>query len=145
MSWQMSYHRDMSTSETFYRMHQPGAPEFCAENAWSAQWGVAWDPSGSRYECTWCDGTGRDFFDPGEECPACDEGWQDADYGYSCCDTAEELLSYMDAHGVVTDDDPVVIFEGVRVGTGGDGEPLAVPTGQVRWTTIGALRAEVGA
>ena len=143
MPWKVVYHRGMS--ETFYRLHHAAAPEFCAENAWSAQWGVTWASDGARYECTRCDGTGQDLTDPGEECPACDEGWQDADYGYSCCASAEELLSYMDAHGIVGDDDPVVIFEGQRVGTGGDGEPLAVPTGQVRWTTIGALRAEVGA
>ena len=133
-------------SETFYRMHRPDAPAFCAEHAWSAQWGVTWDPSGARYECTRCDGTGQDLTDPDEECPACDgEGWLDADYGYSCCESAQALLAYLDRHGVVVADDPVVIFEGQRVGTGGDGEPLAVPTGQVRWTTIGALRAEVGA
>src|SRR5690606_11407414 len=96
-------------------------------------------------ECTWCDGTGRDFFDQGEPCSACDEGWQDADYGYSCCYSAEELLEYMRVHGVVTDDDPVVIFEGHRVGTGGDGEPLAGPSGRIRWTTIGALRAGAAA
>ena len=133
-------------SETFYRMHQPDAPEFSAEHAWSAQWGVTWASDGSRYECTRCDGTGRDLTDQDEECPSCDgEGWLDADRGYSCCYSAEELLAYMDRHGVVGDDDPVVVFEGQRVGTGGDGEPLAVPTGHVRWTTIGALRAEAGA
>jgi len=133
-------------TETFYRMHRLDVPTFCAENAWSAQWAACWDPSGSRYECTRCDGTGEDLTDPGQECPACDgEAWLNADYGYSCCYSAEELLSYLDDHAVVTDDDPVVIFEGVRVGTGGDGEPLAVPTGQVRWTTVGALRSEVRA
>lgn len=43
--------------------------------------------------------------------------------------------AYMAHHGIVQNDDPVVVFEGQQVGTGPDGEPLAVPTGDIRWIT----------
>jgi hypothetical protein len=78
---------------------------------------------GSQADCRTCDGT----------------GWEDAMYGYSSCWTAAGLVAYMDEHGVVNPSDQVVIFEGRQVGNGFDGEPLAVPTGDVQWTTWAAL------
>lgn len=60
---------------------------------------------------------------------------EDALYGYSCCYSAEDLIAYFARHGEPLGDDTVVVFEGQRVGTGFDGEPLAVPTGAVRHTT----------
>lgn len=126
-------------SETFYRVHWEGSPEFSATNAWSALWGRTRSEDGSQTECPVCDGTGKVG---GYECDnGCDEGWEDCMQGYSCCDSADELLAYFARHGEPTPDEPVVIFEGVRVGNGPDGEPLAIPTGGVRWTTYGALRA----
>jgi hypothetical protein len=127
-------------AETYYRLHGSDTPEFSAQNAWSALWGEQFSADGSRYKCRTCDGTGTAY---GEPCDArCDDGWLYADPGYSCCETAADLLDYFDQHGIAADDDPVVVFEGERVGTGFDGEPLAVPTGDIRWTTIGALRAQ---
>ncbi len=126
-------------SETFYRVHWEGSPEFSATNAWSALWGATRSEDGSQTECRECDGTGASF---GEQCGSCDgEGWEDCASGYSCTDSADELLAYFSRHGEPADDEPVAIFEGTRVGTGVDGEPLAIPAGTVRWTTYGALRA----
>jgi hypothetical protein len=124
---------------TFFRMHRSDAPEFTADNAYSAAWGETFT-SVSQYECRSCDGTGEFLGDP---CTDCDgEGVIDADRGYSCCESADELLAYFGQHCPADDADPVVEFDGVRVGTGLDGEPLAVPAEVVRWTTIGQLRAE---
>ncbi len=124
-------------AETFYRLHaNPDAPAFTADNAWSGLWGGQWSADGARNECTAC----SDLDDSRPECAACDgTGWQDAQYGYSCCWTASDLITYMDKHGVVDDSDAVVIFEGEQVGSGFDGEPLAVPTGRIEWTTWGEL------
>lgn len=129
------------TGTTFYRLHRAPAPKFSAANAWSAQWGVTFSADGATYECPRCDATGTELGDD-EQCRECrGEGWLAADNGYSCCDTAAELAEYMKTQGVPAAGDPVVIFTGIRVGTGGDGEPLAVPTGEINWTTWGELLA----
>jgi hypothetical protein len=124
---------------TFYRLHaNPDAPEFSANNAWSGLWGTRWSADGAQNECTAC----SDLDGSRAECRECGgTGWQDAQYGYSCCWTADDLIAYMNSHGVAAEDDAVVIFEGQQVGTGFDGEPLAVPTGRVEWTTWGELIA----
>lgn len=128
---------------TFYRLHRVDAPTFSADNAYSAAWGETFAESGDRYECRTCDATGTW---EGETCPDCDgEGMLDADPGYSCCETAEDLLAYFDQHSTADADDPVVVFDGQQVGAGIDGEPLAIPTSVIRWTTIGTLRKEVEA
>lgn len=120
--------------DIFYRLHREEAPAFCAENAYSAAWGQAFSADGRRYECPVCDGSG-------ESCWNCNgEGWFECEYGYSCCTEAAELLEYFDRHCPPDDSDPVVVFEGVRVGSGLDGEPLAVPERIIEWTTIGVLR-----
>ncbi|GAA0719758.1 hypothetical protein Drose_06055 [Dactylosporangium roseum] len=128
--------------ETFYRLHNnTAAPAFSAEHAYSGLWGSEWSEDGTQTRCHECDG-GALLGSIIDNCRTCDNtGWEDAQYGYSCCWSGADLIAYMDEHGIVADDDQVVVFEGQRVGTGGDGEPLAVPTGQVRWTTYGALRA----
>jgi hypothetical protein len=126
---------------TYYRLHCSDAPEFSADNAWSAAWGEAFTADGSQYECRACDGTGE-FLD--DRCPDCSgEGVIDADRGYSCCGSASELVEYFDWHCPADDSDPVVEFDGEHVGNGLDGEPLVVPTAVVRWTTIGQLRGDV--
>jgi hypothetical protein len=51
----------------------------------------------------------------------------------------------MTKHGVVSDNDLVVVFEGEQVGTGWDGEPLAVPSGVVEVIAWGVLRNRVAA
>lgn len=125
---------------TFYRLHADTAPEFSAENAWSAAWGETFSTDGARYECRSCDGAGEFL---GEKCNDCGgEGWIDAEAGYSCCESAAELLAYFDQHCPADDTDPVVVFDGEIVGTGLDGEPLVIPTTVIRWTTVGQLRKE---
>ncbi len=127
-------------ADTFYRVHWTGNPDLSAANAWSALWGTERSADGSQTRCRECDGT---TVSCGESCDSCGgEGWEDCVPGYSCTDSADELLTYFTRHGEPTHDEPVAIFEGHRIGTGFDGEPLAVPTGTVRWTTYGALRAE---
>jgi hypothetical protein len=129
-------------ADTYYRLHRADAPAFTADNAWSGLWGSTFSPDGSRTECGECDGAGVD--DHGQPCEAgCDNGWWDCYAGYSCCDTAEELLDYFTQHNPADDNDPVVIFEGEQVGTGFDAEPLVIPTTTIRWTTIGQLRKEI--
>jgi len=131
--------------ETYYRFHQADAPAFTAANAWSALWGSTFNADGSQTECHRCDGTGEDNCEP---CPTCDgTGWEDCAPGYSCCDTAAELIAYMDAHAGHLGDDTGLIYEftGRRVGDGFDGEPLVVPAAIVRTLTWSQLRAEVTA
>lgn len=113
---------------TFYRFHWAGCPEFSAANAFSALWGAERNEDGSKTRCNNCNGKGRLFpYDP--DCDTCDgTAWEDAVEGYSCFDDADELICYFAERGVLDDDDGVVIvFEGRRVGTGFDGEALAVP------------------
>lgn len=125
----------------FYRLHSASAPEFSADNAFSAPWGETFSDDGSTYECRTCDGTGEDYF--GDRCTDCDgTGHIDCDPGYSCCHTAAELLAYFGQHCPADDRDLVVVFEGTQIGNGVDGEPLVIPTHVVRWTTFGEIRKE---
>ncbi len=121
-------------ADTFYRVHWDGCPEFSAANAWSALWGSERGDDPSRTKCHDCDGGALLEFLGG--CQVCGgEGWEDAVRGYSCTDTAEELIAYFTKHSEPSGGDAVVIFEGEQVGNGVDGEPLAVPTGAVETTT----------
>ncbi|HEY9474572.1 MAG TPA: hypothetical protein VIS06_12075 [Mycobacteriales bacterium] len=151
----------MSETTTFYRVHvagrnATGALAFTADNAFSATWGsdfVEGDPSrvkcqtcGGSGECALCYGTGEDCTCGSGGCRVCDgEGVEDLPRGYSCCDTAEDLRAYFAEHGTPASTDDVVVFEGRRVGTGFDGEPLAVPTGDARWMTWAEFTAQVSA
>lgn len=129
----------MPDTETWFRYHRPDAPEFSAENAYSAGWGETFT-SPSTYECGNCDGTGEWF---GEHCSGCGgEGEIEADPGYSCCRSAEDLVAYFSRHYPLDSDDRIVEFEGIQVGHGGDGEPLVVPIRVVRWSTYGQVRRE---
>jgi hypothetical protein len=121
------------TQMTFYRLHSnPDAPCFCAEHAYSGLWGRTWSEDGSQTQC-WCDGQDAD-------CRDCDgSGWEDAQYGYSACWSATDLVTYMKKHGIVENDDKVIIFDGRQVGTGFDGEPLAVPSRTIEILTWSEL------
>lgn len=124
---------------TFYRLHcNPAAPTFASEHAYSGVWGGEWTADGSQNECRSCIPGDRD------DCRTCGgTGWEDALPGYSCCWTADDLIAYVREHVGLADNstDAVVIFEGRQVGTGFDGEPLAVPTGHVEWITWADLVA----
>lgn len=112
---------------TFYRFHWADCPEFSADNAWSVEWGHTRIEGSSTAECVPCDGTGELV---GEPCDACDgEGVIECDRGYSACESAEDLLHYFAQRGDLAsaDEGRVIVFEGERVGTGCDGEPLVVP------------------
>lgn len=112
--------------ELFYRVHWDGCPEFSAANAYSAPWGSERSEDGSQTECHRCIGTGND--DMTGACALCDStGWEDAVPGYSCVRSPEELIAYMNEHGVMNNDDTVIVFEGRQVDTGFDGEPTAIP------------------
>ncbi|SEN87220.1 hypothetical protein [Nonomuraea pusilla] len=121
-------------TETYFRVHWADTPDFNADNAWSGLWGSKWSTDGRQTRCHDCAGTGNYF---GEQCKTCDgDGWEDALYGYSCCDSAEDLAAYFAEAGEPGDEGGrVIVFEGRRVGTGFDGEPLAVPTSIVEEMT----------
>ncbi|MFZ3491759.1 hypothetical protein ACODT5_00710 [Streptomyces sp. 5.8] len=123
----------------FYRVQWADCPTFNANNAWSAPWGATRSDDGSRTECRTCDGTGRS---DNEECPDCEDGWDDCVRGYSCCDTPAELLGYFSGPRPAPEPtDTVIVFEGRQVGAGFDGEPTAIP-GRVMetltWTAFAA-------
>lgn len=122
-------------TQTFFRFHRTDAPEFSAANAWSGLWGSEFSEDGSATRCHNCD-NGQTFVF-GEKCDLCEgTGWEDCAEGYSCCDTAEELIAYFAAHlGSDPGDGAVIVFEGHQVGTGFDGEPLAVPARVVETLT----------
>ena len=113
----------------FYRFHWDDCPAFSADNAWSALWGSERNETGDAVVCHGCGGTGEQLF--GEKCEVCDgTGWEDCLPGYSCYDAPEDLIEYFryPARGEPTDDaGRVVVFEGRWVGTGFDGEDLAIP------------------
>lgn len=150
----------MSETTTFYRVHVAGRNAvgplaFHADNAFSALWGaefVAGDPS--KAVCQPCQGTGECGFCAGDGCSQCSggtcrtcggDGAEELARGYSCCWSAEDLIEYFAEHGSPADSDDVVAFEGRRVDTGFDGEPLAIPTGDVRWMTWAEFTAQVSA
>ncbi len=150
----------------YFRLHSnPDAPCFCAEHAWSGLWGTEFTPDGAQVACGQCQGTGTADVQEcarcahqwdcdirqckggvilGEECHTCDgTGWVDAQRGYSCCSSAEELVAYMNVHGAVGADDLVIIFEGKWVGIGFDGEDRVIPTKILGTTTWRELVARV--
>lgn len=139
----------MDETTTFYRVHLAGRDAvgplaFCADNAYSALWGATFvDGDPGRTVCPACDGEGEWDDSP---CRACGgEGVEDLQRGYSCCKTGEDLVDYFSTHGTPCADDDVVVFEGRRTGNGFDGEPLAIPTGEVRWMTWAEFTATVSA
>jgi hypothetical protein len=152
----------MSETTTFYRVHVAGRDAvgplaFHADNAFSALWGSNFVPGdASRATCSVCGGDGQCTYcyGDGADCGQCSDGTcrtcagcgiEDLPRGYSCCDTAEDLRAYFAEHGTPASTDDVVVFEGRRVGTGFDGEPLAVPTGDARWMTWAEFTAQVSA
>lgn len=141
---------------TFYRVHWTGSAEFSATNAWSSLTGIdrkPGDPSksecqmcdageGEWTECPRCEGVGCDECnDEGgtTECTNCDgTGWEDCIRGYSCYSTPEGLLAYFNEsgrRGMVSADEPVVIFDGWQADAGFDDEPTAVPESVIETIT----------
>jgi len=118
-------------SETYYRLHWADCPEFNSDNAWSKPWGSRANPADpTQHECSCCPGD-----DP--ECRWCEgTGWMEARRGYSCLESAEELMAYMRgwAKDLVADPsvarpgDQVIVFRGQLVGRGDTDEYLVVPT-----------------
>ena len=98
--------------------------------------------------CHHCDGTGEDT-----DCRDCDgTGRIDANPGYSCCWSPEDLRAYFEVHACGAPGDhhgEVIVFEGEHVGQGDDGEPLAIPTrvvDRLPWSAFEAkylIRGEV--
>jgi len=136
----------MNMSETYYRFHQGDAPAFSAGNAWSALWGSEFSADGTQNRCHGCDGEGTDWDREDGTCQTCDGTcWEDCLRGYSCCWDAESLIDYFAERGIPADDHGVVvIFTGRRVGSGFDGEPLAIPeivTGTLTWAEFTARTA----
>lgn len=136
----------------FYRVHSSEVLPFAAENAYSSLTGIPRNEDGTKSECQWCNGSGEDWNDcptcKGEypaledcercegagqisECSRCDgTGWEDCLRGYSCCESAEDLIRYYDEpgrEGKIPADEQVVVFEGWQAGIGFDDEPTAVP------------------
>ena len=140
-------------AEIYWRWHQHEAPPFSADNAWSATWGSEFTPDGDRYRppaglydlCEPCqDETGSCGHDDEGECEHCEcPGWASCDRGYSCCDSAEELIAYFAARYVTAEemdrDGVVYAFEGDVHGAGIEGEPLVEPTRVLKtltWTEL---------
>lgn len=143
----------------YYRWHSHTAPEFTADNAWSAPWGVTFTPDGDEYKCVACDGTGEDTTDPtcgacrGAGCRRCDdtgnsdlclscrgEGTLECDRGYSAVTSPDDLADYMAGHSpldplALDREGTVCVFEGDQVGYGLEMEPLVVPTRVVETLT----------
>lgn len=133
-------------SEIFYRVHWTECGPFSAERAYSSSSDMEISPDGAQVMCT-C----AVFGGPDEDCGDCGgTGWVDRDPGYSCCRSASQLADYMREHGwthlAEQEGRRVVRFSGYLVGVGGDGEPLAVPDGEItEWLTWGELLARVAA
>ena len=137
---------NMSQAEVFYRVHWAwGTVPFDAEHAYS--YGGGQSPLAgdiTRWECIACDGTGEIA---GEgACTSCDgEGSREADRGYSCCTSPEDLLASAEqmAWGrLQLATARVVAFEGEQAGLGWDGEPLVVPTRVIRVMTWDEFTSE---
>ena len=95
-------------NERFYRIHRPELPTLCAANAYSAEWGSSF-VSPSEIRCEICSGEGE--FDDDIKCAACDgTGIKEADRGYSCCKSIEQLSAYFASRGGV-DLNNVTIYE----------------------------------
>ena len=129
----------------YYRVHWSDCPEFCAANAQSLPWGER-----DGVVCGRCDGAGYVTRRDGSEaeCSGCGGAGfvaPEPEPGYSCCQSAEDLVRYFRGRIEPDDDEPVVIFAGDIVGVGPDGEPLVIPAAlpRPRWTTYGAVRRAV--
>ncbi len=125
----------------FYRVHWHDCPEFSPENAQSIDWGLR----GQDVSCPRCHGEGYILrCDEAQECPECGgDGVIEAqpEPGYSCCESAEALISYFTSRCEVPDNELVVIFSGRIVGWGTDNEPRAIPDMKhVEHTTWGEFR-----
>lgn len=112
----------------YWRFHWFDCPTFSAENAES----VGWD---ERDECFACGGEGEIELESGlEKCERCGgTGHVEPVEGYSCCESADELYRYFMRRILPDDDDGVVVvFSGIWMGSGDDGELLVVPEARPR-------------
>jgi hypothetical protein len=111
---------------------------------------------GELRECRPCAGTGyRDTGDGAMRCRSCDgdgclrvgctlccgTGWLDCVRGYSCWSTPDQLIDYFEESGrdhPGDNDGRVLVFTGVIVDCGFDGEPTVLPDGapieSMTWT-----------
>ncbi|MEV6081099.1 hypothetical protein AB0L80_39315 [Streptomyces sp. NPDC052069] len=151
---------------TFYRVHWSNLLPFNAEHAWSSLTGVPRSEDGTKSECPACDCTGENWdpcptcngkFPATDECERCDgtgltaecqrcdgTGWEPCLRGYSCYESAEQLISYYSEsgrEGMVPADEPVIIFEGWQADTGFDDEPTVVPERVIETLTWAELVA----
>lgn len=130
----------------FYRVHWDSCPEFSPENAQSMTWAGR---KNLESDCLNCGGEGEVYRADGRtrECSECDGTGtvkEEAEAGYSCCNSFEELQAYFSSRGEPDDAQRVVIFDGEEVGNGYDCEPLVIPTsGTETWTTWGELKASL--
>jgi hypothetical protein len=109
------------TSKTFYRVHNDTCPCLCAEHAYSAPAGVTFIDC-ATYICPTCHACAI------EGCATCGEhGTIPATRGYSCFESLDAAQAYLEKAGAWRT--AIYRFEGEHVGTGLDGEPLAIPTG----------------
>jgi len=127
---------------TYYRVHRRDLPALCAENAYSAEWGMNF-VSVSEFRCGNCGGTGDggygpdtwtddDKLIPGEAMPCeacCGSGTEEAQRGYSCCESLAQLADYFAARGGVSPElVDVYAFAGQEMNfSGADGEALVIP------------------
>ena len=152
----------------YYRLHDKAiSGKFCPENAKSEPFddaavrcpeclgtGSVWvenpdwsgfgdEPANLEEECPLCQSEGsmywsslrdrRDEYDMGEYLQE----------GYSCFLSVEDMRAYIQEYGwysIITDETPVVAFEGEEVGMGLDGEPLVIPSQVLYWTTWGKIK-----
>lgn len=99
----------------FIRIHHDDCPEFSPENAFSYGLG-------------------------GPEARL-----DEAPQGYSCCDSAEDLIDYFECRGGAPEDAPVVVFTGRQIANGDDFEPLVMPDMDfMMWTDYKALARVFG-
>ncbi|MFA6691468.1 MAG: hypothetical protein WCR98_05760 [Saccharofermentanales bacterium] len=123
----------------YYRVHRTDCPvPFDAEHAYSTPWG--WQPGDTVTRQCNCG-----YWDKCPRCQGTGEYTEEIDLvrGFSCCESAEELIDYFEARGGCDDNQPVAIFEGDFTDSGSDNEPCVVPTKIVEWTTYAGLKRRV--
>ena len=147
----------------FYRLHPEIAGKFSSENAYSSLMDLP-RTSASTVACEVCNGeydaeveAAEGCYHEDDDCTTC--GWcyycagtghMDCDRGYSCYETAAEMVASNLYRCEASDGSVGTLYEfdGRWVGDGPDGEPLVVPSGEARiitWDELDAAAAEEAA